>query len=203
MRYFKNNKDRSFNLRILLKSTLIGTLLLAAVPAVEAATYTFNGSVDGNWNNKTNWTVSGSTYTWPNEQYNNEYINQDARLIFIGNSNVVTKSNSLSVDGPRNGSATNVLVISNATLNVQKPGWIGDYGGTKGHIKVIDGGRLTYSGNLRVGDDNGSIGYVTVSNGILSTTGDLELGHRSGTTGIVNIADQRNHAGSLGARGQL
>ena len=59
-------------------------LVLALVGVAGAATYDWDGSEgDGNWYTPANWTVSGSSWTYPNDQYEfgaTPYrINEDAR----------------------------------------------------------------------------------------------------------------------------
>lgn len=55
-----------------MKKTIIICVLVVlgvGIVNVHSATYTWDGSAgDGKWLTATNWTVSNSKYTWPNEQ---------------------------------------------------------------------------------------------------------------------------------------
>jgi len=152
------------------------------------ATYEFTGGGDGtNWNQAANWTVTGSPYTWPNEQFGNEYTNEDIGTIYIGPAHTVNRGGWLSIDGARNGFSTATLTIDGGTLNVNTSTWIADWGGTKGAVEVINGGTFDVNGTLKVGDDNGSVGHLTVTDARLDVSGHLVVANRNGSTGLFTM----------------
>lgn len=175
-----------------MKSVLLAmaTAVLVLSSAAQAGLYVWDGSeADGNWDTVANWSTTGTTYTWPNEQFGNEYTNEDCDWVVLINGDTVNRSPGLSPDGARDGSNTALLTLDNSsTLNVDGTIWVADYGGTRGQIDVLGGSLLDISEMLKVGDDNGSIGTLNVIGGTVKTGSHLIIANRAGSTGYMNIS---------------
>jgi len=169
---------------------LVLVLVMALGSATQAAVYNWTGAAaDGSWNTPGNWSVSGSAYTWPNEQWGNEYTNEDCDEINLTTGDVVSRGSWLSIDGARDGSNTARLTLNNtSTLNVGASMWVADWGGTKGRIDVLGHSVLSVDGDLKIGDDDLSIGTLNVIDGTVSTAGNLIIANRAGSTGYLNIS---------------
>jgi len=167
----------------------MATAVLVLSSAAQAGLYVWDGSeADGNWDTVANWSTTGTTYTWPNEQFGNEYTNEDCDWVVLINGDTVNRSPGLSPDGARDGSNTCLLTLDNSTtLNVDGTIWVADFGGTRGRIDVLRGSTLDVVGQLKVADDNGSIATLNVIGSRLITGNDLIIGHRTGAHGTANI----------------
>jgi hypothetical protein len=193
-------KKRCF--RIHAKGALL--LLAMALPlTARAAVYDFNGTAgDGQWNTAANWTVTDSAYTWPNEQFGNEYTNEDCQQINITTGQAVTRAGGLSIDGVRDGSATAVLTLDNAsTLNIGTDGsanmWIADWSGSNGTVNVLGGSTLNANG-IEVGNEGPGVGTMIVTGATVNANDDFILGKHAGSVGrliinpgsTINVADR-------------
>jgi len=169
---------------------VLATAALVFSSATHGAIYDWTGAAgDSLWGSPGNWSITGSAYTWPNEQFGDEYTNEDCDQINIFNGDTVNTSIGLSPDGARDGSNTAVLTLDNAsTLNVNGTMWIADYGATKGRVDVLGGSTLTLSGQLKAGDDDGSVGTLNVVDSTLDVGSHLIITNRDGGTGYLNIS---------------
>ena len=82
----------------------LAVFLVAAcfVASTQAAVYDWVGTAgDGDWDNVANWSVTDSTYLFPNEQWagggKTEYTNEDCGLINLTNGDTVTRDYWLSI----------------------------------------------------------------------------------------------------------
>ncbi len=187
-------------------------MMLVSVVGAQAAVYDWNGSAgDGDWNNTANWTVAGSSYTYPNEEFSgSEYTNQDCGEINITNGDTVSRYR-LSPDGARDGSTTCHLTISNgSTLNLSLM-WIADANpSVKGKVTANNGtlnvsgdifdvgndgqgtleatnATITAGGQFRVGVGASAIGRATLTNSSLTTGDILTVGWANGADGQLVI----------------
>lgn len=159
--------------------------------AAKAVKYDWTGAVDVDWDNPGNWDVTGSTWTWPNEEYGDPRVNQDCDEINIATGGIVDRFGSLNINGAADGSNEVVLTIdNNSELNVH-PGWgkdiwIANGGDSKGRVEVRDGSHLVLvDGAIRIGEGNASVGTLDVVNGTVDIAQWLIVGRTS--TGIVEI----------------
>ena len=194
-----------------MKRTILVTILIAILITIsQAATYTWDGSEgDGDWNNETNWTVTGSAdgYLWPNQQYGSEYVNHDCEYILITNGDAVSKWK-LSPDGERDGSTTCTLRIANGSQLSSSLIWIGDANSlTKGRIEVLNGGILNVYGNLFDVSNDGT-GTLVGSNSTILVATKMRIGPGY-STGYATFTDctvtnaQTEIGGLSGSEGHL
>ncbi|MCK4292069.1 MAG: PEP-CTERM sorting domain-containing protein [Planctomycetes bacterium] len=168
----------------------MATAVLVLSSAAQAGLYVWDGSeADGNWDSVANWSTTGTTYTWPNEQFGDEYMNEDSDWVVLINGDTVNRSPGLSPDGARDGSNTCLLTLDNSsTLNIDGTVWVADHGNTKGRVDVLRGSRLTAAGQIKVGDDDLSIGTLNIIDGIVDIGSNLIIANRDGSTGYLNIS---------------
>ncbi len=166
-------------------------LCVALTGLAGAAIYDWTGAADdGNWNTVGNWLVTGSAYTWPNEQFGNEYINEDADEINLTNGDTVSRSGGLSPDGARDASNVCKVTLDNGTtFIVTGTMWIADYDNTQGRVDVLGGSFLDVGGQLKVGDDQGSIGTLNVVDSRIDVGNHLVVANYYGSTGYLYIAN--------------
>ncbi len=196
---------------------ILGDVEESGDEAVNGAIYEWIGAAgDGSWNNPKNWKVTGSEKGWkyPNEEFKNNYTNQDCVAINIKNGDTV-KAYSLSIDGKRDGSTTNVLTIANkSTLILGNALYIADYEKTNGAVNVIGGSTLEVKKLIDIGNWSGrnSKAKLNISDSILKvgnfkgysiriavgTTSEMTVSGNSKvtTTGDMRIADG-GHNGKL------
>ena len=176
--------------KIVLLTMVTAVLVLSS--AAQAGLYVWDGSeLDGNWDTVANWSTTGTTYTQPNQEFGNEYFNQDCDWVVLINGDTVNRGGGLSPDGMRDGSNTALLTLDNSsTLNVDGTIWIADHGNTRGRIDVLRGSRLTATGQIKVGDDDLSIGTLNIIDGIVDIGSNLIIANRSGSTGYLNISGE-------------
>jgi len=165
-------------------------LCIALTGLAGAAIYDWTGAAaDGNWNTPGNWLVTGSTYTWPQEQWGNEYTNEDADEINLTNGDTVSRSPGLSPDGARDKSNVCKLTLDNGTtLTVDGTIWVADYTNTQGRLDVLGGSFLGVAGQIKLGDDPGSIGTMNVVDSRIDIGSNLIVTNRGGGTGYLNIS---------------
>ncbi len=169
--------------------TILLTVAVLMSCIAGAGVYDWNGSGgNGDWNDPNNWTITGSSWTWPNEEFGNEYVNQDCNEINILNGDIVTRGG-LSVDGGRDGSNTAVLTLDNGSILNTGSVWIGDFAGTRGTINVYNGSLLNVSGVLKVsdGDAGGTVGMLNVIAANVTTTGHFVVTNRVEGDGYMYI----------------
>jgi len=164
--------------------------VIMAVGVGNAAIYSWGGAAgDGNWENAGNWDTTFTAYSHPNEEFGSEYTNQDADYILLLNGDTVSKAGGLSPDGARDGSNTANLILDNAgTLNIDGTIWVADYGNTQGRMDVLGGSLLNVAGDIKLGDDAGSIGTMNVVNSTVEIGDDMIVTNRAGGTGYLNIS---------------
>ena len=155
---------------------------------VQAATYTWNDKAgDGNWDDAGNWTVVGSEYTWPNEQKNNPYVNDDCDQIIIGNGAVVQRDASLSIDGLADSFPAMLMLENGSRLISNDAIYLANALGTSGYIGIRDGATLEVRGKvLDLGNDGD--GSVLVSNGRLIVKNALRIGSGKYSSGKMTVS---------------
>ncbi len=175
------------------KVIVILILGLCVCGLAGAAIYDWTGAAgNGLWPTPGNWSITGSAPGWthPNEQWNNEYTNEDCDQINILNGDAVTMSDYLSIDGMRDGSNIAVLTIDNgSTLNANNGMWIADDDNTQGRVDVLGGSFLDVAVDLKVGDDQGSIGTMNVIDSRVDVADDMVVANYYGSTGYLYIAN--------------
>jgi hypothetical protein len=170
------------------------TSLLVFGSSARAAVYEWTGAAgDGEWLTPGNWSITGSTWTHPNEEFGSEYVNQDCVTINIINGDIVTKGagGGVSIDAARDGSTTAVLTLDNgSTLNVGAGGsqdiWIADYSGANGTVNVLGGSTLNAT-DIEIGNEGPGIGRLIVTGGTLNATDDMMVGVWAGAIGYLTI----------------
>ena len=155
---------------------------------VHGATYTWNGKAgDGEWNTARNWTVSGSEYTWPNEQKNNPYVNDDCDQIIIDNGAVVQRDASLSIDGLADSFPAMLMLENGSKLISNDAIYLANALGKSGYIGIRDGATLEVRGKvLDLGNDGD--GSVPVSNGRLIVKNALRIGSGKYSSGKMTVS---------------
>nr|MBC8217828.1 hypothetical protein [Planctomycetota bacterium] len=96
------------------KLLLLTLIFLVLGGTAQAALYVWNGGAgDGLWETAANWTVTDSTWTWPNEETGDFYVNSDVLVIDV-NDGEVTRGDRLNLE---NGDelTTAVLTLDNAS----------------------------------------------------------------------------------------
>ena len=159
-----------------------------------AAEYDWIGEIDNNWDVPGNWAVTGSIYTWPNEQYDLIYkprVNDDCEEINIAKGGVVNRVGSLDINGAADGSNEVALTIKgNSELNIH-PGWgkdiwIANGGDSKGRVEVRGGSHLELlDGAIRIGNGSASVGTLSVVDSTVDIAQWLIVGRT--TTGIAEF----------------
>jgi len=158
-----------------------------------AAEYDWTGYIDVDWDNPGNWDVTGSIYTWPNEQFGDSWVNKDCDEINIATGGVVDRVGDLRISGADDGSNEVVLTIDNSSeLNIH-PGfgkdiWIAVGDNSRGRVEVRDGSHLELEdGAIRIGEGNTSVGALNIINGTVDIAQWLIVGRTSkGTVEIKN-----------------
>ena len=169
-------------------------VMFVCIVGAQAAVYDWNGSAgDGKWDTTSNWTVTGSSWTYPNQEFGNEYTNQDCGDINITNGDTVSRYK-LSPDGARDGSTTCTLTLSNnSTLNLSLM-WIADYPGTKGKV-IVNSATLNVNGSIfDVGNDGQ--GTLEATNATLSAGSELRIGVGAAAVGRATLANTSLTTGS-------
>jgi len=164
----------------------------------EGATYTWTGAVDLNWNTPANWEVTDSIYnwTWPNEQFMSNRVNEDCDLIEIANGNMVTRAGGLEITGASDGSSEAVLTIDNSSgLKLQNMS-IAKGNNVRGRVEVGNGGKLSVN-NLSIAQGDGSAGALNVVNAAVNVSGQLTVGGKgAGSIGKMEIENGTAKVGS-------
>lgn len=178
-------KTKSKNIIVLLV-----VALLTPSTTSFAAVYDWIGIFDGDWDNRDNWNVTGSIWTWPNEQYftiANEWVNDDCEEINITSGNKVSRFYGLAMSGASEGSNEIVLTISNnSDLNIWgRSMWIGQSGDGTAKTEVSNGSSLTVH-SLVVGNAEGSTGLLDVINGAVEVY-EMYVGKYDNSTGKLQI----------------
>jgi hypothetical protein len=178
-------KTKSKNIIILLVLALL-TLSTTSFAAV----YDWIGVFDSDWDNPDNWNVTGSIWTWPNEQYFNiakECVNDDCEEINIASGNKLSRLYGLTMSGASEGSNETILTISNNTdLYIWGCMWIGQCG--TGTVKTeVSNGSSLFVDSLVVGDAEGSTGLLDVVNGAVEVVGEMYVGKYDNSTGKLQI----------------
>jgi T5SS/PEP-CTERM-associated repeat protein len=153
-----------------------------------AAVYDWIGAVDVDWDNPSNWDVTGSTWTWPNEEYGDSLVNQDCDKINITTGDIVDRIDSLAMSGASEGSNETVLTISNNSgLSIWGHMWIGQNGDGTVKAEVSNGSSLTVGQSLVVGDAEESTGLLDVTDGAVEVMGEMYVGKYDNSTGNLQI----------------
>ena len=150
-------KTKSKNLLFLL---VVALLMLSTTSF--AAVYDWIGAVDFDWITPGNWDVTGSIWTWPNQEYGDSRVNQDCDEINISNGDTVNRNGELVINGAPDGSNESVLTIDNGSF-------------------------LTVNGTIGVAEGNSSVGTLNIDNGIVDILGDLYVGKTGSSTGTLKI----------------
>jgi len=122
------------------KLFLLTFALLVLAGTANAALYVWNGGAgDGLWETAANWTVTDSTWTWPNEETGDSHINSDVLVIDV-NDGEVTRDGDLGIEGTDDGSTTAVLTLDNASsLSTNGDLRTSTRADTKGQIDILGG----------------------------------------------------------------
>jgi len=169
-------------------SAISVAVLLSLGCACFGATYDWTGSADLNWNNPSNWRVTGSIYswTWPNDEFETRRVNQDCDEINIANGDAVTRLGELVIRGATDGSNEAVLTIDKSSdLSGLSNMWIGrDM--NRGRVEVRNRSSLSMSGNLSIAY-NSAVGALSIVDGALHVGGNVNVGQSgNGTCSIKN-----------------
>lgn len=167
-------------------------MLLAALLVLSstsfAAKYDWTGAVDFDWITPGNWDVSGSTWTWPNQEYGDSRVNQDCDKINITTGDTVNRNGELVINGAPDGSNESVLTIDNGSgLNNSWDMWIGREENSRGQVEVRDGSLLTVGGKIEIGHRNASVGTLNIIDGTVDIGDGLTLGTWNTAAGTVEI----------------
>jgi hypothetical protein len=151
-----------------------------------AATYTWTGMEDLDWDNPANWKVRGSGYQWPNEQYgiDSRWINDDCRKIDIANGDMVVHPSELAITGA---SIEAVLTLTNAGgLHNESNLWIGHGENGCGKAEVLQGCELMVDGTLGIADGDGTVGKLNVTDAAVNAAG-MNLGIGDNANGKIEV----------------
>ncbi|MCH8120514.1 MAG: hypothetical protein IIC00_12390 [Planctomycetes bacterium] len=169
--------------------------VLALSSTANAAVYLWNGSAaDGLWETPANWTVTDSTWTWPNEENAADpnmmkYTNADTIAIDILNGDAVTSARSLAIHGAADGSTTGVLTLNNgSSLTVTGRLATATYQMGRGQIDILGGSTVTILGDgadLTVADDTNNWGTLNIVDSTVDISDDLRI---DAGEGYVNIS---------------
>ncbi len=169
--------------------------VLALSGTANAAVYLWNGSAaDGLWETPANWTVTDSTWTWPNEETDGSYVNSDVLGIDIIDGSVVERGDTLRIKGGDE-LTTGVLTLDNASsLTVSGRLSIGtdpDSAPRMGELNVLNGSILTIldgaNGNdLYAADDPNTTGTINIVDSIVNVFDRIAIDEGDGT---INITD--------------
>jgi len=174
--------------------------VLALSSTANAAVYLWNGSAaDGLWETPANWTVTDSTWTWPNEENAADpnsavFINSDALAINIIDGGAVTRGDGLRILGA-DGLTPAVLTLDNASsLTVSGRLSIGkspDDQTQIGELNGLGGSTLTIlagddGDDLNIADDANSVGMVYIVGSTVDVAGQINLDEGLAT---LNITD--------------
>ncbi len=174
------------------KIVMTSVVVMIMAVGAQAAVYDWNGNANnGTWFDAGNWTVTGSAsgWTYPNDQDDGAYTNRDCEEINITNGDTVSVY-SISVDGMRDGSTTNVLTVSNgSTLGFGNALWIADYPGTNGTVNLTNA-TMNVASLIDIGNDPGasSTAALNITDSNVSVTGgsgDIRVGVQSGTDSMT------------------
>ena len=194
---------------------------------IEGAGYLWNGSAaDGLWDTPANWTVTNSTWTWPNEEAAvanaadpnaaTKWTNADTLGIYILNGDAVTHNGWLAIQGEPDGSTTGVLTLNNGsslTLNGRlatstTSGMMG-----RGQINILGGSTviITDGKDLRIADDNNNWGTLNIVDSTVDISDDLVTDSGEGHINVsgssilnaddIVIADPNDSVGYLNISG--
>ena len=150
-------KTKSKNIMLVLVVALL-TLSTTSFAAV----YDWIGTSGDNWDTPGNWDVTGSAWTWPNDEYGDSRVNQDCDEINISNGDTVERSGELIITGAEDGSNESVLTIDNGSF-------------------------LTVNGTTGVAEGNSSVGTLNIDNGTVDIWGYLYVGKTGTSTGTLKI----------------
>ncbi|MCH7556865.1 MAG: hypothetical protein IIB56_05340 [Planctomycetes bacterium] len=169
--------------------------VMALSSTAHAAVYLWSGSAaDGLWETPANWTVTDSTWTWPNEEsaadpnMAEKMVNADTLWIDILNGDAVTRGSPLAIQGAADGSTTGVLTLNNgSSLTVDGRLAIGGANDTRGQIDILGGSTVTILGDgsdLRVVDNENTWGTVNIIDSTVDISDDLYVDQGEG---YINI----------------
>ena len=168
-----------------MRKILIFTLVLALGSVAGAGTFDWNGLAgDGNWYNPGNWTVTGSTYTYPTEGGDyGYYTNSDVGTINITNGDFVQTglgggSNHVSPGT----TASGLLNITNgSTFKVIGSMWVCDPDSGVAFDVNVDGGTLTTGAFMDFGNGANSVVNVTMNNATITAGSSLKFANHGGS----------------------
>ena len=190
------------------------TLILVLSGIAGAATYDWDGSAgNGNWYTPANWTVTGSSYTYPNDQRNDYHTNDDAQYINIIDGGEVQAFDDiyLCVDSY---SSFAYLTVDNSTLSAQRFYLADRVQSTDSRLYLENGAVLNVSGFFKLDDGTAELhvtdstvnvtydnttdyGYVSVAdngtavmytdNADINMASDLYIARYTGSDGAMHI----------------
>lgn len=166
-------------------------LFLAMAFVVNAAgygaVYDWEGSENNDWSDPNNWTTNSTLWTWPNEEFGNEYTNQDCNEINIGPGFTVDFGG-LSIDGARDGSNVNTMTLDDATLNIGGTVWVADWSGASGRIDVLNGSAFNITGTLEIGNEGPGTAEMSIVNSTTDVGGHLVIAAGNVAEGSLYIS---------------
>jgi len=183
-------------------------MLLVFTPISYAAEYEWTGATGQDWDNPSNWDVTGSMYTWPNEEFSPwDRVNTDCDEINIGTGGIVDRWGSLNIRGADDGSNEAVLTLDHSSqLSVRykstPPPWGADIGiarggDSRGVVEVRDGSYLDLVyGAIRIGEGNNSVGKFTINGASAHIAQWLIVGRTS--KGVLEMKDGTLDIGGFG-----
>ena len=179
------------------------------------AIYVWNGSAeDGLWETPANWTVAGSTWTWPNEETGDRDINLDTLMIDILDGGAVTRGDRLHIENGDE-STTAVLTLDNAS-SLTVTGRLSVGKDLMGELNVLGGSTLTIlagdnGDDLYAADDSGSTGTINIIDSIVDVADTIVTDSGEGYINIsgsstitadgITVADSADGVGYLDISG--
>jgi serine/threonine protein kinase len=158
--------------------------------------YTWTGAAgDHQWETPGNWQVSGSIYTWPNEQFGFLRVNQDCGEITIATGGTIAQGGDLVIQGATDGlSETALLIDKSSTLNVLTHVIIARQKDSRGRVEVRNGSSLCVHGSLpgvnglSIAQGNASVGALHVVGATLEVHPELSVGGMgAGSQGTMEV----------------
>jgi len=202
------------------KFILLVSILLTLVGTTQAGLYVWSGEAgDGLWETPANWTVTDSTWTWPNEENAADpnlafYINLDTLAIDVNDGGVVTRGDRLNIE---NGDelTTAVLTLDNAS-SLTVSGRLSIGMNLMGELNVLGGSTLTIlagdnGDDLYAADDSGSAGTINIVDSIVDVADTIAIDSGEGYINIsgsstitadgITVADSADGVGYLDISG--
>ena len=196
------------------KLFLLTFTFLVLAGTAQAGLYVWNGGAgDGLWETAANWTVTDSTWTWPNEETGDFYINGDVLVIDV-NDGEVTRGDRLNIE---NGDelTTAVLTLDNAS-SLTVSGRLSVGKNLMGELNVLGGSTLTIlagdnGDDLYAADDGGSTGTINIVDSIVDVADTINIDSGEGYINIsgnstvnadgITVADSADGVGYLDISG--